>query len=295
MKGEHLKFLRECADISQSGMAKILGVSLRTIAKWESDGDSTIAPGYIKICQTSLENLILAPILRRGTEKIFEKIPSEFVGIWLVQHSLVPRQYAQDEMSTSRTSSLEVIRLENTARYHCLCQTADEKNSCYRKAYCDEERSYYNDRIHENMTKKTSLITYPLRSGETLNLAGDDIANSPHKFHAGRANPYYHDQLCHSLLHVPYLIPNVTGPQPVALLSLDNKLEKDEDGHWRVISFPEGTTGRTAFTKEDEKTAKDLIKKMYEEEEFKINKRKVKLKDVLEAFDYLPSEFGYAK
>ena len=280
MKGKYIKLLREHAHMSQAEMAQILEISARTLAKWESDEDNVIPQVYIKAYRISFENLVLSPLLRGCTEKVFAQIPSEFIGIWLVRYSLFPIQYAPLKYGEppSQPSFWEVILHENTSRYQCLCKSEEEKNKCYWKVLCNGESFFHNDRIHKNMNQ-ISQTTYPLHSGVTINLTGDEIVQSPYKRFPGRTNLSYHDQLCHSLLHVPYHIPYVTGPQPVALLSLENRLtRKDDNNQWTVKAFPEGTAG-SAFSKDDEHIAKELIKSIYEEE----------LKDIIKAFDYLPS------
>ena len=280
MTGKQLKDLREKGELTQLDMAKILGISPRTLAKWESEGDN-IFPVYVNAFRTILENLILAPILKKSVEGVFKEIPSEFVGIWLVRYSLFPIQYVEGELGkmSSHASYWEVILHENTARYQCLCDTNAELDGCYWKFYCNnEDHCYHNDRIHKTMGQK-SQTTYPLCSGETINLAGDDIVTSPYKRIAGRVNPLFHDQMCHSLLHVPYHIPGLTGPQPIALLSLENKLQRNGDDPWKVQEFPQGCSGKIAYADKDEQTAKNLLKKIFEED----------LKDIIEALDYFPS------
>ncbi len=280
MQGKHIKMLRDHAALSQSDLAGMLNISSRTIAKWESEGDSPIIPLYVTAFRTLLENLVLAPVLRKcEEEKVFKKIPAELIAIWLVRYSLLPIQYPALEFGVpySDTTFWEVILHENTARYQCLCVNTEVSNVCFWKLFCKEKRRYFNDRIHRN-PHTDSLTTYPLRSGECIRLAGDDIDASSHKRVPGRVNHFYHDQLCHSLLHVPYHIPDVHGPQPVVLLSLENKLERDGNNQWHVIPCPEGASGEV-FTKEDEETAKDLVKKIYEND----------LRDIIDAFDYLPS------
>jgi DNA-binding XRE family transcriptional regulator len=289
MEGKHLKLLRERARMTQVEMARLLDVSLRTLAKWESE-ETSISQVYAKACRDSFENFILTPLLRACAEKIFCEIPSEGVSIWLVRHTLVPLQYSpvilhsqQETLPTSlapQQTFWEAILHENTFRYQCLCKTKSERDQCYRKGYCDKSRCYLNDRIHKSMTKYISQTIYPLYGGETLNLAGDDIAQARWKFSPRRFHTFYYDQLCHSLLHVPYHIPSITGPQPAALLSLENKLQKDEQKHWKVIPFPIGVSGVKAYTPEEEQKAKDLIKEIYEND----------LKEVMMAFDYLPIE-----
>ncbi|MGA1867339.1 MAG: helix-turn-helix domain-containing protein [bacterium] len=279
MKGKHIKFLRERAHISQAEMAQILVVSARTLAKWESNEENMIPLVYTKAYRSCFENLILTPILRSCTHTVFQKIPSEFIGIWLVRHSLFTMQYApiKFEESLHSTSFWEVILHENTSRYQCLCNSEEEKKKCYWRSFCNGNFFFHNDKTQKNLTQ-VSQTTYPLHSGKTINLTEDEIVKSPYKRFPGRSNISYHDQICHSLLHVPFHLPHITGPQPVALLSLENRLEKYDNDLWRVKTFPRGTIG-AAFTEEDEHTAKDLIRNIYEQE----------FKEIIEAFDYLLS------
>ena len=276
MKGKHIKYLRETAEYTQEKMAEVLNVSTRTIAKWESETDDLIAPIYASICQTSFENLILAPILRDCTKKIFQEVPAELVAIWLVRYSIFPLQYDIEYLYPfSDTNFWELILHENTARYQCLCNREKKPIKCNWYSFCDGNQTLHNDRVHKNL-QQTSLTTFPLQSGQLLNLAGDNISNHLNKRIPGRRNPHYHDQTCHSLLHVPYHLPHKSGPRPVALFSLQNKL-KNENGKWRVMAFPEGTEG-TAFTEEDERRVTNIVKTLYENE----------LKKIIDAFDYLP-------
>jgi DNA-binding XRE family transcriptional regulator len=278
VKGKHITILRERADYTQAKMAEVLSVSTRTIAKWESETDDLISPIYAAICQTSFENLILAPILRNCTMNIFHEVPTELVAIWLVRYSIFPIRYdIKYVYPFSNTNFWELILHENTARYQCLCNREEKPIKCNWYAFCDGNQTLHNDRVHKNL-QQTSLTTYPLQSGQILNLAGDDISNHPCKRIPKRNNPHYHDQLCHSLLHVPYHLPHVSGPRPVALFSLQNKLEKDEHGKWRVMAFPEGKGGATAFTEDDERRVTNIVKTLYEKE----------LKKIIDAFDYLP-------
>jgi DNA-binding XRE family transcriptional regulator len=283
VKGNHIKILRKTVDYTQEKMAGVLNVSTRTIAKWETEGDNPIAPIYASICQTTFENLILAPVLRDCTKKIFQEVAAELVAIWLVRYSIFPLQYdIQYLYPFSDTNFWELILHENTARYQCLCNREKKPIKCNWYTFCDGEQTLHNDRVHKNLQQK-SLTTFPLQSGQILNLAGENITNHSNKRIPGRRNPHYNGQTCHSLLHVPYHIPHVSGPRPVALFSLQNKLEKDEHGKWRVMDFPKEKketeeTEETAFTEEDERRVTNIVKKLYEE----------KLKGIIDAFDYLP-------
>ncbi len=94
MQGRHIRLLRERAKMSQAAMAEILQVTQRTIAKWESEGDTLISPVYANICRTAFENLLLVPLLKLAAQMVFEKLPAECIQIWLVRYSLFPIQYA---------------------------------------------------------------------------------------------------------------------------------------------------------------------------------------------------------
>ena len=231
MKGKHIRLIRERANMSQAAMADILQVTQRTIAKWESEEESSLSPAYSAICRIAFENLLLTPLLKQATQQVFEKIPAECIKIWLVRYSLFPMQYADTIGGTSPVQRFwEVVLHENTTRYQCLYKLSDEKHTCrWKQEFCESDHCYQNDRIHINMEKQLSLVTFPLRKGESLNLTGDAIARHTYRGTRGlnRANALYHDQLCHSLLHVPYFIFGESAPQPVALLFIDNKLEED--------------------------------------------------------------------
>lgn len=231
MKGKHIRLIRERAKMSQAAMAEILQVTQRTIAKWESEEESPLSPAYSAICRIAFENLLLAPLLKQATQQVFEKIPAECIKIWLVRYSLFPMQYADTTREISPVQrSWEVVLHENTTRYQCLYKLPEEKRTCrWKEEFCESDHCYQNDRIHINMEKQLSLVTFPLRKGESLNLTGDAIAKHTYRGTRGlnRANALYHDQLCHSLLHVPYFIFGESAPQPVVLLFIDNKLEED--------------------------------------------------------------------
>ena len=342
MKGKHIRLIRERANMSQAAMAEILQVTQRTIAKWESEEESLLSPAYSAICRIAFENLLLAPLLKQAAQQVFEKIPAECIKIWLVRHSLFPMQYADVSGEDSPAQRFwEVVLHENTTRYQCLYKLSEEKRTCrWKQEFCESDHCYQNDRIHINMEKQLSLITFPLRKGESLNLAGDAIAKHTYRGTRGlnRANALYHDQLCHSLLHVPYFIFGEAAPQPVALLFIDNKLEEDglrftessflglkrealpaeilktltslrgeivtqeelwrvlerqavrkpshqdkelilkyASKNWKVKTFSEDAVAE-AFSQEDKKVAKELIREIYEED----------LKEIVSAFDYLP-------
>ena len=61
-----------------------------------------------------------------------------------------------------------------------------------------------------------------------------------------------------SLLHVPSFVQSVTGPQPILLLSFENKLSNDN----QVIIPNEGTT--KIYTDDDLKIAKKLAEEFKE-------------------------------
>lgn len=278
MVGRHLSFLRRSADISQADLAELLGLSLRTITKWEAEDDDPISPSYALTCRVIFESRLLVPLLQKIVDDIFTKIPSEQVCIWLVKHSLFP---TQDPETKQRHKEWEVVLHENTARYECLWQ--DNEICPWEGERCEKmrHRCFRNDRVHKEM-QQTSLTTAPLRLAKSIILAGQKIADSEYKRLRGRTNHFFHAHTVHSLLHVPLITLSNDKAHPfglpTALLSLENKLKRGKGGCWELITFEDGETG-DAYTSKDEQTARDLLEQKYEDH----------LKPYVEAFDYLPS------
>ena len=79
----------------------------------------------------------------------------------------------------------------------------------------------------------------------------EEEAAKAKKYKHNRASFLFKGGVCESLLHIPAFIPSPTGPQPILLLSLENKLKENE-----VIATPPGVT--KIYTEQDEETAKFL-------------------------------------
>jgi hypothetical protein len=100
-----------------------------------------------------------------------------------------------------------------------------------------------------------SLTTYPLKSGEIINLTGKQISEHPEKKRRwNRTAPFLKGGFCESMLHVPMFTPSLSGPRPVLLLSFENKLNLIQDA---IIS---SSSENMIFSEEDERVAVNLAK-----------------------------------
>jgi DNA-binding XRE family transcriptional regulator len=212
--------LRSKAGMTQAAVADALGVTPRTICAWETASPprelTTMEAHAVR--NLFCRNLLEEPISRM-CEEAFQAIPSEMVAIWLVQEQdciLLPAaaRYHDVQMGT-----LSVSARRNMQSAQCVAPLVVE-----------------------------SLTTYPLRSGETVNLAGDAILHHrAKKYKQSRASPIFQGGLCESLLHVPAFTESARGPTPVLLLSLENRL----DDHGQVIKPESGQTRIYSRTDED--------------------------------------------
>lgn len=215
MKIEQFVTLRKKTGISQEVVAQALGLTNRAIARWETkDMDKSLAPHEATAMRELFRASILEGQVRKMVHQAFDAIPSELVNLWLVDN-------------------LECILLPNTTRQH------------------------YMEDLHMPLVTSPlaieSLTTYPVRSGEPLNLAGDAIVNHQmKKYKKNRASHMFKDGQCESLLHVPAFIPSIRGPQPVLLLSFENKM--DENG--KVIMAGKEIT--MIYSADDSRTATHL-------------------------------------
>lgn len=243
MLGRHVKFFREQAQLTQAQMSELLKVSPRTIAKFEAEEHVTIPDVHANTCRNSFESLLLSPVLRRCTQTIFDAVPSEFIGIWLVCKSLHDVVSLSEDERLIRQSS-ELILHEYTARFQCLTSVG---TICAWKTgdTCDHVGQACfsrNDRVHKSMSQD-SLTTEPLKAAKIVRLCGNKIDVHPFKRMPGRGNHYYNDHEGHSILHIPLFVRGHNFPQPVLLLSLENKLQEDQNGHWQVLKFPKDQLG----------------------------------------------------
>lgn len=254
MDGSGLKSLRIQVGMSQWDLSQCLGISARTLSKWEAQNGDIPRP-YVLAVRERFEDMVLRSILCEASKQAFHGIPSEWICIWLVR-------------------DLHAVLLKDVSRFQCLWPK-ERRGDCpwSRGCHRDTESCWRGDLVAKPLGER-SLTTYPLRSGEIVNLAGDAISQHDSKKMPGRPNHFLKDGMCESLLHVPYLIPTDAGPRPVALLSLENKLECTGEKQWRVIIAPPGVT--KVYTAEEEAQARELLKGLFTAE----------LGELLAALDY---------
>ncbi len=222
MTGRDLLELRKKAGMTQKEVADALGVSLRTIGNWEGAVPlRMLSP----IESRSVREVLIEKVLGRKCaisnhlDQTFEAIPSEYIAIWLVENQ-------------------SCVLLPNAVRCH---------NIDTGKRMDTEALKAVSPLVNE------SLTTYPLRIAQILNLAGEAISQHKCKKYKGtRAANYSKGGVCESLLHVPVFIPSGRGPQPVLLLTLQNKLD---DNNQVKVAEP-GVT--SIYTPEDESLAQQL-------------------------------------
>ena len=178
------------SGLTQAEVAALFGVSTRTIAGWESASAKSFTNLETKTISQLFLPFLLEQKIKDMAEQAFDAIPSELVTIWLVDKE-------------------ECFTVPKTTRQAFAPDGNIPKTVC----------SLWEE----------SLTTYPLRTGETLNLAGDAIIHHKAKKNkSNRASYLFQDGLCESLLHVPAFIPSSRGPQPILLLGLENKLMKQQ-------------------------------------------------------------------
>jgi len=210
--------LRKKVGKTQADVAKILGVTTRTITSWEAGPDKEFPHYQARAIINYFKPLLLKDIISDMTEQAFKKINSEYVGIWLVD-----------------TEEAECFVLPDTQYLHFLPNVRNTGTSI--------------------PLVDISLTTYPLQSGETVNLGGDAILHHPAKKYKGnRAAALLRDGQCESLLHVPAFNPSPLGPQPILMVSFENKLDAKE----QVIMPSKEEPLRKIYTEEDESSAKAL-------------------------------------
>ncbi len=223
MDTKQFKDLRAQSELTQNDVARSLGVSVRTVAAWEKEiepaRDLSIADA--SMIRSIFRDIVLSKPLESISETAFNLIPSESVTLWLVQRD-------------------ECIALPAGSRSHDL-----ERNVKFDVP----------DPIFISPMGVDSLTSYPLKSGEVLNLVGDAIADHPKKKYAGcRASKHLQSGQSESLLFVPGFVESTRGPLPIVLICWENKL----DGQARVI-VP-GQKDCEVYTDADESEARKLVK-----------------------------------
>lgn len=222
--GQLAEFRKE-ARMTQAEVAEALGVQTRTISAWESS-DRTLTRFEMQGIRDLFVPRILEPHLKDMCEQVFQAIASEMVSLWVVQeHECILLSEGSRKHDLDRDSSMDI------SSPVCMIPLVME-----------------------------SLTTHPLRSGKTLNLAGEAITNHPaKKYKASRGGHQFRDGRCESVLHVPAFTESARGPQPVLLLSLENKL----DQHHKVVVAADGVT--KIYTHDDESTARSFADQFRDE------------------------------
>lgn len=279
ISGKDLEELRSKSNMTQAEISEALGISLRTLLSWVQKGKDFILPKTSQIAiQMMLEENILTHYLQEFANLTFKEIPSEFIGVWLVKRNFFSIQSIKADKKVQLSET--VVLLKNTARFQCLKTDDKFRNNCKWKEYCTKDEDNYfcfrNNTVHKEMNEN-SMVVQPLRSGKTIRLAGDDIVDSPYKLIPNRSNMFYHDQICHSILHIPYFFESERGPLPMLLCSIENKLEKAKE-QWKVKKFKENERG-IAYTPDDEEKAIKQIESFFGKD------------DIIKIF----SNFGYLK
>jgi transcriptional regulator with XRE-family HTH domain len=188
--------LRKKCGLTQADVAQRLGVTPRTIAGWEASQKShrSFSGPETRAITDLFLDLVLQRPLQAWAESAFQKLPSELVSIWIVRNQ-------------------QCVLLPKTARFQNF---GDEK----------DPDSPLPGALLVLPLVNLGLTTTPLRSGELMNLAGDDIQFNPNKKDkTSRAAFYLWNGIVESLLHVPAFVPTAAGPLPVLLLSFQNKLD----------------------------------------------------------------------
>lgn len=77
LSGEDIRYLRQSIDLTQAGLAELLGVTVNTVARWERDELSSTAPMDLTIRRailTRVDKHILALLKRRVKQLIEQEV-----------------------------------------------------------------------------------------------------------------------------------------------------------------------------------------------------------------------------
>jgi hypothetical protein len=220
---DYLRF-RETFGLEPADVARELHLDEATVDGWERcDPEQEMPEECAKRLRSGLVDPVFKKTLIKDCDEAFLLIPSETIGIWVVSRGR------------------ECILLPEASRVHDFAYCAELSRSGARPAgdihRFDEDRKL-NRRSSEVTTllMDESLTTYPLNTGYLLNLGGDAISEHKAKKYPTRTNNLFRGGVCESMLHAPAFADRGNGPQPVLLLSFENKL----DGNHQVILSVEG-------------------------------------------------------
>ena len=220
MTGKEFAELRRKADMTQADIATALNLTARTISHWEANQDRVLSAIEEGAVYDVFRSKIIEGQVSEMCDVAFAAIPSEVVSIWVMERA-------------------ECVLLPGASRIHDLVRNA---------RYNVPSIMCVSPLVIE------SLTTYPLRTGELLNLSGNKILDHPaKKYKKSRAAQHFAGGICESLLHMPAFTPSPHGPLPVLLLSFENKLDKQN----HVLICQPGNT--SLYTKEDEEKAYKLV------------------------------------
>jgi len=209
MKAKDIDYLRQKAvelgspTIKLETIAEILQISLRTLNSWKSNKNYVIPRAYDLYLRNFFEPLLISQIIseiRDIVEKAYEIVPSEICMLRIVVDN-------------------QLILHRDSIRYQDL--NSKEKNV----------KPIYLNQTTLIPVNESSMTTYPLQTGRIINLAGIDILNHHSKKTNNllSSNRREADTYCHSVIHIPWCMPLLTGGgKPICLLTLENKLDKND-------------------------------------------------------------------
>ncbi|KPA10171.1 hypothetical protein MHK_009658 [Candidatus Magnetomorum sp. HK-1] len=209
MKAKDLDYLRKITSELNLESPKLetiadkLQVSLRTLNNWRK-ANTTIPNAYVLLLRSIFEPILINKIneeLRSITDQAYEIAPSQICLVRIVVDQ-----------------NLELKK--DTIRYQELCPN---KGKSKKGTYLNQNTLIPID--------EESMTTYCLQTGRSLNLCGEDILKHRSKNVKQLISSHRRETntICHSLVHIPWCLPSKKGGgKPVALLTLENKLDKEK-------------------------------------------------------------------
>jgi hypothetical protein len=198
-------------------IAEKLDINIKTFNSWINEKvDYRIGRPYVAYLRRIFEPLLFKERLHALEESVFEKVPSEFIGFWVV-------------------CGTEVILLKDTAR----------------NALFPVSQRYFNDEIHKRLTDISTTID-AIQETRVINVfdAGDGIYKGNTAPHT--VTHHLSGRTCFSMLKVPIVTRSSIGPRVVGLVDLRNKLASVNCSGWEPVQRTPGNRSTdTIFTNED--------------------------------------------